>query len=262
MDLPALRSKYQIALVGVYLLFTHCQSSVVQSPSSAMIALATPEANCATVATERQFTFLFGLTNLNTADFKDYTFKSANSYRIVKTADWLDTGISVGLGYLLSIQSSTLDLMECDQKVTIQKPADIQKERNQALARYLESRSGKNQSELIVTTNDGEQHQGHLQSLDDSNLVLLVPEDAPAGEVENTVQDVISLKSGTQISGKIKSQNSENIIIETEKGLQKISKADVLKVAFNKTVPLVAPKVTKEINIARDQIKRLYFSGQ
>ncbi|MCB1173561.1 MAG: hypothetical protein KDK39_08355 [Leptospiraceae bacterium] len=255
-----------LLLCGV--LFTSACTQLQVRANQQPVALASRSSQCQTRISDGHWRFLFGLFRLSGADFDDYAFDASKSYRFTERTTWLDMLITVPLGFAALVGRTTVELQECDEEISIQTRAQSERDNQAAIDSFLRHQ-GAQTAGLVLQLANGQTHSGQLVSLD-SDAYEIESED-PADDVrtDNSGQtetspvvkraDIVQLKSGQRVVGKITNQSRTAITIQSAQGIQRLDKAAIAKIQFNQEVPDQSPVQKKRIRIARRDVVKIYF---
>jgi hypothetical protein len=275
-----LLARLGVCLLGG-LLSMQCSAYQLKGQPGKPVILEAAGQNCRVVKQKGLYSLLFGAIPLNPVDPAEMFTAGDVSYRVTDEVTTVDTVISILAGWALSLNRRTITIEACDENVRVADPESERKEIDRILEQYArDSRSP------VVVLKDGKSHQGRILEFTETEVVLeQKPENTPAtadatdgsdesgesaatdssadassetpeGDSITTYVDVIELKSGRSIRGKITSQSRQRLVVQVGSRSEEIAKADVKRVRYRVPESEAGPEITV-LRIPRANIQKI-----
>jgi hypothetical protein len=242
---------------------THIQ---IQS-NSEPVALANADASCQKVVSDGHWSFLYGMLAISSVDFSTFDFKKDKSYKIKEHTSWIDALISIPLGFLLLTNRNSVELEECDQRIEAQTEKDADQRKQQAIDYFVKYKSSKGSQGLVFETFAGQKYTGAVKEITPEYYKLQIEtknanqsnQTQGLSNTENTKVDILELKSGSKLVGKIKNQTKETVTLVTNGKEKIIKKSLISKIKFNQKYPNQQETKMEELILKREDIKSIIF---
>lgn len=253
-----------IALVLLMVLGTACISSnhIWEGKKQALV-LAKQDASCKVEYEKRIWYALFGALPINSFEEGQFFKKPGAAYRLTDGMNTMDLLITVFGGWLVSITTRTYTVEVCQSEYVLQSPQD----REAAINRELQNYSGSKDEPLVVIVEDGNKYAGRLVEIDrdywhlesTGPLAEADKETESNSEPEKEKPDVLELKNGQTLTGKVLAQSRHSIRFRTKAGTRRYLKSAILRLRYRVDMD---EDIKKVIKIRRSKITRVLFRGR
>lgn len=244
-------SRNYIFRVFLFVFFLQsCTTSTWISPKNSPIMLSTDTKNCQVVSQHRIWMLLFGTWHINPLNLTSAIKNKKSSYRITEKRDWLDLLVTIGGGWLISLTSKTWLFESCDMNYFIETKIDRSNNTNKALVNYSKSRG----KPIQVHTND-DTFIGKLVEINQKAWLLEVEDES--NTQANSLDDVLILKSGKKVYGKVINQSVNSVRFRSRLSTKRYLKSRIQKLEFAKTSDEGKTILIKKVPVA--EITKVIF---
>lgn len=273
----ARQQRIRLVIVGIALSsLAQCSAYQLKSQEGKPVVLETAGENCRVVKQKGLYSLLFGAVPLNPVDEGELFAGETEgaTYRVTDEVTTIDAVLSVLAGWALSLNRRTITVEACEENVRVANPETERKELDRILASFAQKSRAP-----VVIMKDGQSYQGRIVEFSETEVAIETTRtksgdaadssdaadsgdaaegagDAPDSSEPVSYVDVIELKSGQVIAGKVISQNRERIVLQTGSGSQEVLKSRIQRVRYR--VPESELEPEKEVvRLPRKEIRKI-----
>ncbi len=233
-----------------------CTSYELRSPDQrnpVVLAVNADPAKCEVVHTDGMYALLFGAVPLTSLEkyqsFPPAADGSSRTYVVSKKATWVDFLVNIFGGWAVTLTRSTIEVQACKEQVAIQSQEAREEELRKTLAKYA-NRSG----DPMVLTTSGEAFQGRIVEYDESGITI---ETVQVRKLDPPKKmDVVYMKSGETIRGRVTNQSTDAITVRTESGsTRRLRKSSMARLSLDVLVD--EEEIPTKKTIARSDIRKV-----
>lgn len=233
-----------------------CTSYELRSPDQrnpVVLAVNADPSKCKVVHTDGMYALLFGAIPLTSLEkyqsFPPSPDGTSRTYVVSKKSTWVDFLVNIFGGWAVTLTRSTIEVQACQEQVAIQSQKAQEEELRKTLAKYS-NRTG----DPMVLTNSGEAFQGRIVEYDENGITIETVEVRKIDPPKK--MDVVYMKSGETIRGRVTNQSTEAITVRTESGsTRRLSKSSMARLSLDVLVD--EEEIATKKTIARTDIQKV-----